>query len=403
MSKIKDFYFFLVVLYSGMALAFFRSHEGLIALWALGLFIFGRETLYPSRKLFIALGVWMGYFTINTLIIRSFHPMFMGIYIAKIMIAYWLLTNYKEQIFKKYEDTIYNLTIISLALYSIQIIIPSQMWNIFQAIDLSEGIFPHKLYSSIGIYTFHQKNLSELFPRNSGFTWEPGPFSCYVMLALFFNIARNNIKIKDKKRLMVYITALITTQSSTGFIVLLAIIIWISWARFKNIAFKFLSVPIAISIVIYLFINLPWLQEKIVNEAEQDVEEIMERATLTGSSYAPGRFASFQMRWEDYKNYPIAGYGGKNSLQTGFISEDHTVSAINGIGTILGKYGSIGFTIFIWCIFSAGRWLGLYYKYTSHMIFPVLLLMIGFGFGIIESPIIVTLFLVSFFITHKNV
>lgn len=401
MAKLKNTYFFLVVLYSGMALAFFRSHEGLIALWALGLFIFWRETIKPSKLLFVALAVWLSYFAINTFIIRSFHPMFMGIYIAKIMIAYWLISHYREHLFLKYENIIYSLTIISLAFYGIQLIVlDASMFKLFQSIDLSENLFPRKFYASIGLYTFHQRQLSELFPRNSGFCWEPGPFSSYVLLALFINIARNGVSLNDKKRLLIFLLAIVTAQSTTSFIVLLAVIVWYAWSSVKNKAFRILSVPVAATLVLYLFISLPWLQKKIITESEQDIEEVLTHASRTGGSYAPGRFASFQLRWEDFKNYPIAGYGGNTSLQAGYLGEENVVSAINGVGTILGKYGSIGFLIFLWLIFKTGKWLGRYYRYTSHIIFTLLILMIGFGFGIIESPLVVSLYMVPVFLPH---
>ena len=152
--------------------------------------------------------------------------MFMGIYIAKIMIAYWLLTHYREQLFKRNEIIIYKLTLVALFFYAIQLIVPdSIMWNVFKSIDLSESLFPQKFYASIGLYTFHQRELSEIFPRNAGFSWEPGPFSSYVILALFINLARNGVNLKDKNRLLIFLLAIVTAQSTASFVVLLAIIV----------------------------------------------------------------------------------------------------------------------------------------------------------------------------------
>lgn len=399
---IKDVYFFLVVLFSGLSIYFFRSHEGLIVLWALGLLIFWKEFIKPSKKLLTALGVWMGYFAINTLIIRSFHPMFMGMYIAKIMIAYWLITNYGKKIFLKFENTIYYLTIISLCFYLFHMVNALALFNIIEKFDLSSDFTPSsgKNYVSIAIYTINAY-LDAGFPRNAGFCWEPGPFSSYVILAMFVNLARNGVSLKDKKRLLIFLLAIVTAQSTTSFVVFLAVIVWYAWSSVKNRAFRILSVPIAAALVIYLFTSVPWLQEKIINESQQDVEGVLAHASKTGRSYAPGRFASFMLRWQDFKNYPIAGYGGNISLQSGYLGEGNVVAAINGIGTIMGRYGSIGFLIFLWLIFRTGKWLGKYYAFSGHIIFPILILIIGFGFGIIESPIIVTLWLAPVFLSNK--
>lgn len=400
--KLKDIYFIIVVLYSGLSLAIFRSHEGLIILWAAGLLIFWKETIKPSKTLFFALGVWMGYFLLNTIIIGSFHPMFMGTYIAKIMIAYWLLSHYKDYIFVKYENVIYNLALISLLFYGIQLVAPTFLYGIFENIDITGELFEnHAFYSGIGVYNINIRYWG-FFPRNAGFCWEPGPFSCYVILALFFHIARNGVRIKSKKKAIVFLLAIITAQSTTSFIVLIALILWYAWSRYKNKAFRIISVPITLALVIYLFTSVPWMQEKIISESQQDIDEVLSHAAKTGGSYAPGRFASFQLRWEDFKNYPIAGFGGNSSLQAGYLGEDNVVAAINGVGTIMGRYGTIGFLLFLWLIFSTGKWLGRYYQYSAHIIFPVLVLMIGFSFGIIETPVFVSLWLVPVFLPIKK-
>lgn len=402
MSKtIRNIYFYIVVVYSGLSLTFFRSNESLIVLWLLGLIIFQKETFNTSKKLFVALGVWVGYFVINTVIIRSFHPMFFGTYVAKIMIAYWLLSYYKDNIFLKYENAIYTLTVISLLFYSIQVLFPGPMYELFKALDLSQNPFPDRIYASIGIYTYHRVGAFDSFPRNSGFCWEPGPFSSYVVLALFINIARNGVKIKDTKRFWVFLLAIISAQSSTSFVVLLAVIIWFAWSRYKNRAFRVFSVPVALAVVIYLFVNVPWLQDKIIEESEQDINELLVHAHKAKSGTAPGRFASLELRWMDFKKYPIAGFGGNMSLQTGYIAKDVEVSAISGIGNIIGRYGTIGSLLFLYLIFSTGKWLAKRYNYSGNIIFPLLILMIGFGFGIIESPLIATLWMTPFFINKK--
>lgn len=397
----KDLYFLLVILYSGMAIPLFRSNEGLILLWAVGFIIFWKETYMTNKKLLLALFIWLGYFIINTFIIQSFHPFFMGTYIAKIMIAYWLITYYKSDIFQKFENVIFKLTVISLVFYTIQIIAPSFLFSLFKSVSLSGDLFSNIHYSSIGIYTFHQKELLEFFPRNAGFTWEPGPFSSYIGLALFFNIVRNDVFLKDKKRLLIFFLAIISTQSTTGFLILLFILLWFVWVRYDNKLFRIFSIPVTVSIVLLLFMNIPALQEKILLQSQQNVEDVIDHANISGKTYNPGRFASFQLRWEDFKNYPIAGYGGNTFLQYGYIGEGNVVSAVNGLGNILGRYGAIGAILFLLLVMKSGKLLSRVFKYKGWFVFPALLLIIGFSFGIIEAPIIVTLWLIPIFFKEQ--
>lgn len=401
MCKVKDLYFFLVVLYSGMALTFFRSHVGLIVLWLIGLLIFSKETIHSPKRLFVALGVWLAYFIINTIIIRSFHPMFMGTYIAKIMIAYWLLNYYKERIFLRYEDVIYKLTVIILFIYAVQLLFPTPLYNLFKVIDLSQNLFPHRTYASIGVYTYHQVGMFDAFPRNSGFTWEPGPYSCYIVLAIFINIIRNKCTLQDHKRLLIYAIALLSTQSTTGFLILLLLIVWYTWLRFRRKVIILLMIPIVITFITYIFINVPWMQEKIISESEQNLEEFMKSSSRGKKNEYPGRFVSLQIRFEDFKKYPIAGFGGNDTLQTGYLNKNYMVSAVSGIGHIIGRYGAIGTIIFLLLIFKTGISLGKLYNYSGYFIFPLLILMIGFSFNVLESPLVVTLWMFPFFLNNR--
>lgn len=402
-KSIKDFYFVIVTLYSGAALTIFSSNEGLVILWLIGLIIFHKETYYTSKQLLVAFAVWMGYFVVNTFLIKSFHPFFMATYIMKIMIAYWLLSYYREKIFHKYEDVLYVLTVIALIFYSVQLVAPDLVYQFIKSIDLSQDLFPRRTYASIGIYTYHKVGAYETFIRNAGFTWEPGPFSSYIAIAIFINIARNNMTLSDKKRLLIYLVALITTQSTTGFVVLLAIILWYVWERNKSSSFVVIAVPLSIAIVIYLFISVPWLQEKIYEESEQDIGEILYMAKKSGENYAPGRFASLLLRWDDFKNYPIAGFGGASKLQTGYLGEDNIVAAISGVGSIMGMYGTIGSFLFLYLIFMTGKWLTKLFKLSTSLIFPIIILMIGFSFNIIESPLLATLWMTPIFLYFDDI
>src|SRR5690554_4615391 len=91
----KDYYFVFVVLFSGLALSFYRSHFGPITLFLVGAFFFRSTLLKPTKSLLVALLIWFSYFAINTAIIKSFHPFFMATYIIYIYIAWWLTRYYK--------------------------------------------------------------------------------------------------------------------------------------------------------------------------------------------------------------------------------------------------------------------------------------------------------------------
>jgi hypothetical protein len=321
--------------------------------------------------------------------------------VAKIMIAYWLIKHYQESLFLKFENIVYKLTILSLVLYSIQLVAPTILYQILNSISLSGNLFPDIPYASNGLYTFHQKSLVEAFPRNAGFTWEPGPFASFIGLAIFVHIIRNRVRIKEKKRLGVFIVALITTQSTTGFLILLIIILWYAWAKYNSKIIRLISLPVASILVVLLFYNVPWLQEKVLVDSSQSIDEIISNARITGDSYAPGRLVGMQLRWEDFKNYPIAGFGGNIQLQFGYLSEGNVISAINGLGNIIGRYGAIGGIIFLISLFKLGLLLSEIHRFNGWLITPIIITIIGYSFGIIESPIVITFLLFPYFFSNQ--
>lgn len=399
-KTLKDTYFLFVVLFSGLSTTFFRSHEGLIILFLVGVLIFGSTMLQPTKVLFYALGLWLAYFAINTIIIKSFHPFFLSTYIIYILIAWWLLSYYKERIFLKYENAIYVLSIISLVFYTWQIIDFNSLYSIIKPLDLSQGQFPKVGYASIVIYNIRELGM-DTFHRNSGFTWEPGPFSSFLVIALFLNLARNRLIFKDKLRILIFLIAIITTQSTTGLLALLLILLWIVWVRFKNMYFKILSIPSAIIVVYLLFVNVPFLQQKIIKESEQELDVMLRNSIKYGGSYNPGRFVSFQLGWADFKNYPVAGIGGKTALRSA-TQQGAEVNTINGLAMIMTRYGSIGLIIFLYLIFATGKWLTNFYNISGILVFPLILLIISFAFGIIETPIIVILWMTPVFLAQTR-
>lgn len=370
-------------------------------LFLLGLLIFIKETIKPTKPLIVALLIWFSYFIINTILIGSFHPLFMMTYVIKIFIAYWLIGHYKGRIFDKYESVLFVLTVISLSFYLVQIIIPNEFYTLINAIDLSQNLFPERVYASIGVYTFHQLSFSEVLPRNSGFTWEPGPFSCYVVLAMFFLLIRNGKKLKQKSHLIIYFIALLTTKSTTGMLAFLVVMVWYAWISSNKKYVKVTSVIVSLALAVYFFTSVPYLQNKINSESEQDIDEILEYSKTYKTSYAPGRFASFQLGIRDFMRYPIAGIGGNTNL---LYANQYGVEVytINGFANIMVRYGSIGTLLFLALLIASGKWMSFQYNISGRFIFPVLILIFSFSFGIIETPIIAIFWLIPVFMNFKT-
>ena len=55
--------------------------------------------------------------------------------------------------------------------------------------------------------------------RNTGFTWEPKAFANFLMLGILFNLLRYRLRFFNKRMIIMLIT-LITTFSTTGYIMI---------------------------------------------------------------------------------------------------------------------------------------------------------------------------------------
>lgn len=391
----KDYYFIIVVIFSGSATSFFRSHLGLIFLFILGAFVFGKTLLRPTRSLVICLLVWLIYFAINTVIIGSFHPFFMATYIIYIYIAWWLGRYYGDNVFHLYSEIIYYLCLIGLFFWTWQLVSPSSLTSIMSYLDVSGDDVQSM---SMLVYTKHYLESADSIPRNAGFTWEPGPFACFVALALFFYIAKAKASMKYAWRPLVFVAAIITTQSTTGYLLLLSLFGWYVWTKFTSNSVRFILLPIVAGLLALVYFNVSFLNEKIEDESKQDIYALIDHAEASGKTYNPGRFASLVLRYEDFKRYPIAGYGGNPRLQYGYLGEGNVVSSVSGIGKVFGQYGLIGSLVFLVILYRSGRFMANHFGYSGYLVFPLMVLIMGFGFVVIETPIIITFLLLPFFV-----
>lgn len=313
------------------------------------------------------------------------------------MIAWWLISYYGERIFMKYETIIYSLCIISLFFWVWELVDFSSLNKIMTSYNLSgtEGRIFEKGTKSILVYTSFYNRAIYAIPRNSGFTWEPGPFSSYIVIALYINLARQNFQIINNKRFFVFLITLITTQSTTGLIGFLAIIIWTALNKYRN-KYVILGLPISLCIVAYLFFTVPFLQQKIIEESQEDIEMAIRRSIKYNLDITPGRFAGMKLGLMDFKNHPITGYGGQPALRYAE-QRGASVATVNGFAGILARYGIFGILIFLFFIFKTGIWLSNHFNFDYFWFFPLIVLIISFSFSIIESPLLFSLWFFAFF------
>lgn len=174
--------------------------------------------------------------------------------IVDLIIIFLYCNKYSYSQFKNnFLRIMYPITIISLLFFGVTIIIGSN-----PAIYQKFGFIKGSSNINIVIYNFVSWQQKVVLMRNSGFAWEPGAFQFLLNLSFFYEIQRYY---KLDRRKIVYIIAIITTFSSTGYLILaFNIFVYIFFNRKKiqnsKIVYKFiLIISLIVVIAVYLILT----------------------------------------------------------------------------------------------------------------------------------------------------
>lgn len=188
--------------------------------------------------------------------------------------------------------------------------------------------------------------------RNSGCAWEPGLFSVMLCIAILFNIYQNK-KIIFNKRLTILIVALITTFSTTGYIV--AIIIFACYYLFSkkiSICKRIIYICLITFACINLY-NLPFISEKISNNADTESFSTTDVAAVEwyeteGRTFTVGRFEGIMLDYMNVQDKPIMGYGLMRESSYVYKKVSEAIITSNGIIKPIAQLGIIlGVLMFI--------------------------------------------------------
>ena len=175
-------------------------------------------------------------------------------FLAKFIIAYITASLCGENFSKIYTDIMYVICLISLlffGLHCIHIPIPGLQFD---------------RYTTIGIWNYIT-NSSSL--RNCGMFWEPGAFQGFIMLPFLLYIGKLKWFWQHKrKQIIIFIIALLSTLSTTAYIVAFLYGILILMSSKIRILYKALVVVIALIGATVAYFSLDFLGNKIQDQIE---------------------------------------------------------------------------------------------------------------------------------------
>lgn len=344
----------IVILFSGAA----TKLTGSLDTWddAIGLFIIFIVTLVAvydyrfkliNNRYVYSLLVLLTYFTVSSIYCGELHFKFLGIWLLNLLIAYLLVNVLKEKFFIIYEDVIYFLSVIAFAFYCLHMLFPEFLIGVVRMINISAPR-TENVDSSVIFYTINNSEylidksfLNDNLTRNSGYAWEPGIYAVHLSLAIYFNIIRNNYNINF--RLLFLLVSLLSTQSTTGMVMLMVIMLF--YVSNKKYKYKFLAY-IMISFIIGYVYGMDFVGMKIYDLYGEDVGKIIREARMFHADIAPQRFTSFIIDFNDFLQHPLFGYGGH--LKYSILDREGVrISTISGIGKVFAVYGIFGVIAFV--------------------------------------------------------
>lgn len=345
------FYVFCIVIYAGSATVFardigdIRTVGNAFALMISVVFFFLNRVKF-SRSFFISVLVFLSYAAITSIINRMINPLWISKWLIWLTIAYLMCYGLGTKLFGIVETVLFYLCIIDIIFWLFMQIMPNTTAQLINMLSFSkpyaedDNVLANIIVFTLGNsdYGIHDFELS--FGRNPGFAWEPGAFASMICLGIYCNVLRKGFRLRNNYVLWVFLIALFTTQSTTGFSILLTMLAMAFLSHNKK-AFFFIVIPVAIAVF-----TLPFIGDKITTEIDNASLDYVDMASYKGGF---SRTLSLIIDFQEFLRHPIIGLGGWTE-GTELRQLNDEAATISGIGELLVTFGAVGTIIFLYML-----------------------------------------------------
>jgi hypothetical protein len=347
-SKLGHFLIFLVLAASGNVE--FRQFK-LVNLFIMVLllyivFIFptiGRNFL--SRKFFKTyfsiLAILSILFILHKFMLGFVTPLGILNMFAKIFISGLVIHLNRDQFIHRLFNVLFVISLISLAFYGADIILGGIYRYIPSPFVVGDRFYYFFYHSRADMY-------NGLIARNAGMFWEPGVFSSYLIICLALVFPRlEDLSRKRKNMLLIIFIALLTTMSTTGYI--LAFIVFLSSNLLKKkLKIKYVVLSILLIIVsLYVFNNTAFLGDKFENQTAT--------AISSDGEFNSTRLGSLLFDWYYIKKHPLIGNGihekTKYADHPWLQDTEYEIGNGNGFSQFVSSYGVVFVLLFCYLLF----------------------------------------------------
>jgi hypothetical protein len=232
--------------------------------------------------------------------------------------------------------------------------------------------------SGRNIIFFHQHGVGG---RNSGMFWEPGAFACYICLTFLFYLGNIRTLLKlHKWKVIILLLALITTYSTTGYIVLFIIGIATIYIEYKKKYGAFvLPILITFGLIAYItYENTEFMKEKMDHQ-------VAAASQRDEGEFAPDRMSALLFDLHYIGKHPLIGNG--YHVSTRFADHPSLQKEILGHGNGFSDFlASMGILSFLFYLFYIVR-----YNKNHPVIFVVSIIFLLQGEPLLNYPLFLCL------------
>lgn len=406
-SFFEYFLVFVLIIYSGHANKFVAEGSNLGSpIWflipvVLAGFLIIRRRIPFNWQFYLLIFCFLIYFIAVTIKYGELRPKYFLNYAFLFFVAYVTVKGLKGDFFHIYEVIIFYSAIIGLLFWVIQYVLGGDiLYNLLGKItSIHEFSNVSENGLNIIVYSVQPSSSSYRFdflpPRNCGFAWEPGGFAVYLCLAILSNLFISNKAKNSSLRFWILLFALISTQSTTGYVILLVILGF--YFLNKNLNIVIILLPLIVAALVFIF-SLPFMKDKIISLIKEtgDVNSIVESSIGRETSINPQRFASFMIAFRDFQDNPVLGLGGQDE-ESWTYKIGANVSKITGIGYILSQFGIVGFLFFTIASLKTSIGFAKWYKYKGVLLLFAIILFISISYSIVLSPLIMGFWMYGLF------
>lgn len=325
-------------------------------------------------------------------------------FVYAIIIAYIHVRVYKKKMFYLYEDVMVKLSLLSLIIWIFTNIAPGAAMQVAR-------LFPETSHGYNFLYLIHwisPKGIHVIYglTRNAGCSWEPGRFAIMISLAILFNIYRCGVKFRNNKNIIVLLITLLTTMSTSGYVLTFLIYAYMTRINMKNIL---LYVLLGL-LLIYGGTKLVFIGDKLEQrmQVKSQIETLEEQyqwhenQTEGKRLFFMDRFPSMYHEFINFIHDPILGYG--SNLDDSYFSK-HVTNAVGftgGLMTVFSKFGIFIAIPLLYILYLSSLQISTLFHSKKKYGLLICFVTSMISYPLIQFPIYTAIWLYSLFIIKKT-